>query len=256
MSERIRMIKNKVRKVMGAAENLFFPPKCPVCDEVLSDQIGIIQRRVPVGLCENCAKKVRYILPPRCFRCGKHLQDAVEEYCPDCKETEHVFIMGRALYEYHSIKGALFRFKYGGRREYATIFAGEVAFYLGDFIKRIHPDGLIPVPIHTLRRLKCGYNQAEELATALGKELNIPVYNKLVIRNKNTKPLKNMSPWERQNCLKKAFILGENVVKLNTVIIIDDIYTTGATLDAVARVLLTLGPIKIYFLTLAIGEGL
>lgn len=246
----------RIIKLAGTVGNLLFPWKCPVCDQVMRDQISMIRGRQPVGLCYNCARTVQYILEPRCFRCGKQLQDGMEEYCTDCKETEHVFIMGRALYEYHSIKGALFRFKYGGRREYAAIFAKEIAYYLGGFIRRINPDGLVPVPIHVRRRSQRGYNQAAVLAAALGKEMGIPVYDDLVIRRENTKPLKNMSPEERQNSLKKAFILGENVVKLSTVIIIDDIYTTGTTVDAVAKVLLALGPMKIYFVTLAIGEGI
>ena len=246
----------KVIRMVGRMGTLLFPVKCPICDEVLDDQIRMMRGRHPVGICYHCLKNVHYIVAPRCFRCGKQLQDGTEEYCTDCKEAEHVFIMGRALYEYHSIKGALFRFKYHGRREYATVFAKEIAFFLGDFIRRIQPDGLIPVPIHTRRHMERGYNQAMELARALGREMNIPVYDNLVKRKVNTKPLKNMSPAERQNSLKKAFILGENVVKLSTVIIIDDIYTTGATIDAVAKVLLALGPMKIYFVTLAIGEGI
>lgn len=256
MSERVRMSLKRIKKAAGILGNLLFPMKCPVCDNILNDQISMLRGRVPVGICYKCAKTVHYIVPPRCFKCGKQLQDGAEEYCTDCRDAEHVFIMGRALYEYHSIKGALFRFKYGGRREYSKVFAKEVVFYLGDFVRRVQPDGLIPVPIHTLRCLKRGYNQAGELAKAIGREFDIPVYDKLVVRKINTKPLKNMSPVERQNSLKKAFILGENVVKLSTVIIIDDIYTTGATIDAVAKVLLTLGPMKIYFVTLAIGEGI
>lgn len=247
------------KKIIKAAERvgqLLFPVKCPVCDKVLNDQIQMMRGRQSVGICYSCAKTVHYILTPRCFKCGKQLQDGAEEYCADCKAAEHVFIMGRALYEYHSIKDALFRFKYRGKREYSMVFAGELALYLGDFIKQIRPDALIPVPIHRKRRLERGYNQAAELAKALGKELAIPVYDNLVKRKVNTQPLKNMSPKERQNSLKKAFILSENVVKLSTVIIIDDIYTTGATIDAVAKVLLALGPMKIYFVTLAIGESI
>lgn len=247
---------NKLRKVLNYAGDLLFPVKCPICDGVLNDQIAMMQGHFPVGICYACARKIQYVTAPRCCRCGKHLAEETEEYCTDCKSGEHVFIMGRALYEYHSITGALYRFKYHGRREYAGVFAKEISCYLGDFIRQIRPDGLVPVPIHIRRKQERGYNQAAELARALGKELNIPVYENLVRREVNTRPLKNLSPAERQNSLKKAFILDENVVKLSTVIIIDDIYTTGATIDAVARVLLTMGPMKIYFVTLAIGEGI
>lgn len=246
----------KIREKINGMEMLLFPAKCPVCEQVLDEQLLRIKKRMPSGICYRCTGRVQYVLPPRCYKCGKHLSEEEREYCLDCQEQKHEFIMGRSLYEYHSIKEALFRFKYQGRREYAQIFASEITFYLGDFIRRIKPDGLVPVPIHTRRKRQRGYNQAGELARALGKEMGIPVYENLVLRKINTKPLKNMSPAHRQNSLKKAFILGENVVKLSTVIIIDDIYTTGATIDAVAKVLLALGPMKIYFVTLAIGESI
>lgn len=256
MSERIGMSLKKIRERMSLLGTLLFPVKCPICDGVMDEQLLRMKKRLPVGICHECAKRVQYILPPRCYKCGKQLQEETQEYCQDCRDAEHEFIMGRALYEYHSIKAALFRFKYHGRREYAEVFAGEIAYYLGDFICRVKPDGLVPVPIHNRRKRQRGYNQAAELARALGKEMGIPVYENLILRKINTRPLKNMSPAQRQNSLKKAFILGENVVKLSTVIIIDDIYTTGATIDAVAKVLLALGPMKIYFVTLAIGESI
>lgn len=256
MSERIRMQFEKIRRKANNLGKLLFPVKCPICDRVLEEQLMRIRGCLPMGICHECAGRVQYVLPPRCFKCGKRLQEEEAEYCKDCQETEHEFIMGRALYEYHSIKEALFRFKYHGRREYVEVFAAELSFYLGDFIRRVKPDGLIPVPIHIRRKRQRGYNQAGELAKALGKEMGIPVYENLVVRKINTRPLKALSPTQRQNSLKKAFILGENVVKLSTVIIIDDIYTTGATIDAVAKVLLALGPMKIYFITLAIGESI
>lgn len=255
MSERMRMSLKKIKEKINCLGALLFPVKCPICDRVLEEQLLRMKKRLPVGICYECSRGMQYILPPRCYKCGKQLQDEAQEYCGDCRELEHEFIMGRALYEYHSIKEALFRFKYHGRREYAEVFAGEISFYLGDFIRRVEPDGLVPVPIHTRRRGQRGYNQAGELARALGKEMGIPVYENLVLRKINTKPLKNMSPSQRQNSLKKAFILGENGVELSTTIIIDDVFTTGSTIDAISKVLLASNAMKIYFITLAIGEG-
>ena len=93
------------------------------------------------------------------------------------------------------------------------------------------------------------------MARILGEELGIPVEEKLVVRNKNTRPLKLLNPEERLNNLKKAFILMENGVKLKRVIIIDDIYTTGSTIDALAELLIKRGIEEVYFVTLAIGES-
>lgn len=189
------------------------------------------------------------------MKCGKKLS-AEEEYCTDCKRRKHCYIRGRALYEYGSAAASIYRLKYGGRQEYAEYFGEEMGRHLGEFIREVKPDALIPVPLHKKRLQKRGYNQAGLLAEALGACLGIPVYDKILIRVKNTMPLKRQNLEERQNNLKKAFNIAQNDVKLNTIIIIDDIYTTGSTLDEAAYALQTAGISKVYFITLACGAGI
>ncbi len=115
---------------------------------------------------------------------------------------------------------------------------------------------MIPVPIHRIRRAKRGYNQAQEYATELSKYCGIPVMSDIIKRKKSTVPLKKLGEAERKNNLKKAFIIAPNVVKLKSIIIVDDIYTTGATIDAMARLLKEAGVDSIMFVTVAIGSGL
>ena len=131
-----------------------------------------------------------------------------------------------------------------------------MAEYLGNFIRSIHPDALIPVPLHRKRKAVRGYNQAELLARVLGKHLEVPVYAGFLLREKNTSPLKYENPQERQNNLKKAFIIARNDVKLEKVILVDDIYTTGSTIDEATRTLRTAGVREVYFVTLAVGAGI
>ena len=194
--------------------------------------------------------KLRLITPPWCMRCGKKLQEE-GEYCAECARKEHTYIRGRALYEYTSAAQSVYRFKYGGRQEYADWFGEQIAEYLGGFIEKIKPDGLVPIPLHKSRRRRRGYNQAELLARAVGSRLNLPVYDKLLVRVKNTVPLKQLNAAERENNLKKAFNVTQNDVKLKVLIIIDDIYTTGSTIEEAAKVLKAAGVEKIYFVTLA-----
>lgn len=94
------------------------------------------------------------------------------------------------------------------------------------------------------------------MAEALGRRTGIPVYPKMLVRVRNTKPQKTLNPEERQNNLKKAFNMGQNDVKLKVIIIIDDIYTTGTTIDEAAKVLKEAGAEKVYFVTLACGAGI
>ena len=117
------------------------------------------------------------------------------------------------------------------------------------------PDALIPVLLHTSRLKKRGYNQAGLLARKVGQMLNIPVYENWIVREKNTKPLKLLDGRERQNNLKKAFKIVQNEVKLKTIIIIDDIYTTGSTVDEISVLCRENGVKKIYFAALSVGNG-
>lgn len=177
-------------------------------------------------------------------------------YCGDCMHREHKYDRARTLYEYRDVAPSIYRFKYSGRQEYGDFFGEEMARLLGDFIGRVRPDVIVPVPLYRGKLRKRGYNQAACLARALGRSLELPVDEKLVKRVRNTAPMKHLNPTERQNNLKKAFIIGRNDVKLyDRIILVDDIYTTGTTLDEIAALLKEHGVSKVYCVTLACGSG-
>ena len=227
--------------------DFIFPGRCAVCDTVL-----------PWGqreICEECKKKVEYLDGPTCFKCGKPVR-AEEEYCYDCRTKEHYFTAGAAIFSYEYIRLSLYRFKYSGRQEYAAFYGRQMACRMEEKRRLWKPDALVPIPLHKRKLKTRGYNQAELIARELGRYWNIPVITNLVIRTKNTRPMKEIDGTERQNNLKKAFKLGKNDVKLNTIIIIDDIYTTGSTMDAVSKVCIEAGITNIYFMAVAIGYGL
>lgn len=236
------------RRVKDIILQLLFPRRCPVCD-------GIVR---PFGekICLECLSKLKPVTPPWCMRCGKKLTEE-REFCSDCQRRKHKYTRARTLYEYTKAAPSIYRFKYNGRQEYGEYFGEEMGRYLGDFVRQIHPDVLIPVPLHRKKLRKRGYNQAAVLARSLGRELNLPVDEKLIKRVKNTAPMKRLNPVERQNNLKKAFIMGRNDVKLyDRVILVDDIYTTGTTLDEIAALLKEHGVSEVYCVTLACGAGL
>ncbi|MCM1056229.1 MAG: ComF family protein [Firmicutes bacterium] len=223
-----------------------YPRRCPVCD-------GIVGRRGE-KICLGCMGALKLLTPPWCMRCGKKTEEG-QEYCRDCREQKHFFERGRALYEYDSAAESIYRFKYGGRREYAAFFGEQIVDYLGDFIRELDPDGLVPIPLHRRRKARRGYNQAALLADAVGRRMGIPVYKNLLVRTRNTTPQKKLNREERQNNLKKAFNIPQNDVKLKVILVFDDIYTTGATIDEAARALRAAGAERICFITLACGAG-
>ncbi len=227
--------------------SVLFPARCAVCDDVIGpDEL----------LCAKCAAKIRPIRGDTCFKCGKLLTDSDRLYCYDCSRKIHYFDRGFAVFEYGDIKRSLYRFKYSGRAEYAAFYAFAADRSVGRELRTLDLDAIIPIPIHRKRMIKRGYNQAYELAKELSARIGVPVRDEIVIRRSNTVPLKKLSEKERKNNLKKAFIIAPNDVKLKKILLVDDIYTTGSTMDAVSKLLKVAGVKEVYFLAVAIGAGL
>lgn len=219
-----------------------------VCDG-LTDQPG-------EGVCRKCKEQIVYIKEPYCLKCGKQLGQEEKEYCSDCERIRHYYVQGTALYDYGSMADSVFRFKYAGRAEYAAFYGKDLFMKKAGWLAGIRPDALVPVPIHPSKMRSRGYNQAYLIARELSGYCGIPVEKELIGRKLRTQPLKNLSHEERQNNLKRAFKILQNDVKLDTIVIIDDIYTTGSTIDAMAKVFMETGIDNIYFMALTIGRGI
>lgn len=227
-----------------------FPRRCPICDGVLKFN--------KEKICDNCKNKITIIKEPRCMKCSKPLDNEVSEYCYDCQNKKHNFISGIALMEHNGLVAkSLYKIKYNNKREYIDYYVEEFCKYHSKEVKSWNVQVLIPIPLHFLRKRKRGYNQAELIAKKLGKELGIPYCNSLLKRSKNTKPQKELNDKDRKKNLKNAFFVPKDKIKNlpESVILVDDIYTTGATIDECSKVLLKAGCKEIYFITLTIGNG-
>ena len=227
--------------------NVFFPPRCPVCD-------GVIQ--LESDICPDCRKKVNVIKEPACMKCGKQLENERTEFCSDCRKKRHYFSQGKAVFVYEGgIRQSMYRFKYSNKREYASFYAKEAAKNYGEWIKRKGIEVIIPVPMYYWKERERGYNQAAVFARKLGKLCDIPTQCRMVKRIRNTTPQKELNELERKANLKKAFQLVPNIVEYKKILLVDDIYTTGSTIDAVAEVLLLAGAEEVYFVCISIGDG-
>lgn len=225
-----------------------YPRRCPVCH-------GIVQEKGRKA-CTACVEKLEYIKEPRCKKCGKPLYNQLRECCYDCEKIEHEFLQGRGLFVYQEeMKQSVYQFKYGNKREYADFYGEEITRVHGKWIRSCSPQVLIPIPLYWLKKRQRGFNQAEILARKIGKLLEIPVETKLVARYKKTVPQKELSQRERKNNLKKAFKIRKSNVKLKQVMLVDDIYTTGSTMNEVAKILKQSGVEKVYYIVVCIGQG-
>jgi ComF family protein len=153
------------------------------------------------------------------------------------------------------MRQSIARFKYGGRREYAAFYAEEILKRCAREMLLWQAEVLIPIPLHSSRRRKRGYNQAALLAREISKRCGIPVEEHLLYRVKKTKAQKELNDQERQTNLKHAFSVRKGEIPYQTVILVDDIYTTGSTIDAAAAVLKENGIQTVYFLCICVGRG-
>lgn len=231
--------------------DVLFPQKCILCGSVLpQDQSGV---------CGRCRRELPVISEPRCLHCGKPLASVEEEYCMDCARRESHFVQGVALWEYTgSMKRVMAEYKYGGCETDAVFFAEELAGQYGNLIRSWHADAIVPVPLHYRKRWFRGYNQAESLALAIGERLGIPVCTDVLRRNRYTEPQKNLDDRQRFANLREAFTARrgaeDRLAGWSAVLLVDDIYTTGATMEACAGVLQKLGMENIYFACLCAGR--
>ena len=211
-------------------------------------------------VCSECYEKAKIVEEPRCMKCGKYVGQEEQEYCYDCSGTDTYFEKGFSLWHYDTVlKHSIAQFKYHNRKEYALFYGTEFVKEFKEQIEALEIDAIIPVPIHWTRHVQRGYNQAEEVANIIGRALNIPVVDDLLIRSRKTVAQKQLDDKQRQKNLENAFELSKkwkNISgNLNRVMIIDDIYTTGCTISACAKVLKEFGIQQVYFGVLCIGSG-
>lgn len=233
--------------------HLLYPARCPVCFEIVQPKGHLI--------CNMCKNKVQYIKEPRCKKCSKPVEQEEQEYCTDCSQRVYHFVQGYSLWVYDDImKQSIAAFKYRNKREYANYYLTELLAHYGMQVKRLAPDAIVPIPIHWSKHMERGYNQADILAKGIGRALDIPVLSHLLIRDKRTLPQKKLTDKERLQNLREAFHYNKVVEKkskchLRRILLIDDIYTTGSTIEACSHMLINQGIEEIYFITLCIGKG-
>lgn len=244
----MRITEKQKERVKEGLLALVYPRRCPVCH-------GIV---VPKGesICGKCRGRLHPIQEPHCMKCGKPLYREEQEYCHDCARGKHCYEEGIALYPYDEVmQKSIAYFKFYNRREYAKPYAEEIGTYLGRKLLNWQADCLVPVPIHKVKKISRGFNQAEVLAEAVSRQIGIPVDAELLQRSKKTLPQKELNDEERRKNLQDAFQIAKKGVKYKKVILVDDIYTTGSTIDACTEVLKAAGIREVCFLSLCIGMG-
>jgi len=242
------------RTMLAAAANsivrLLLEPSCAVC------QTGL-QHPLTSPVCRACWGTVRCVSPPWCVRCGDALPQwrAIDPECPRCRRRPPRFTLARSAGRYDgALREIIHVFKYERRRLLAEPLARMMRQAGGDILAGA--DAVVPVPLHPFRSLQRGFNQADDLARHLG----LPVWRALR-RARHGPPQASLPAARRHANLKAAFSvnvfwaarprLRHSPLRNKVVVLVDDVMTTGATLDACSRVLLAAGVRSVRALTAA-----
>lgn len=191
------------------------------------------------------------------MRCGKPLRREEREYCRDCQEKDHRFICGLAAFPYRGImRGSVQRMKFKNRREYLDGYAWYMARQIRPVLPRWQIDLICPIPLHPAKRRKRGFDQAGLLAVKLGRLLELPVDTVTLERVRNTRSQKLLPGSERTKNVAGAFACRKDSASLRgkRILLVDDVYTTGATADSAAGALLDAGAAGVYLLMVCIGD--
>lgn len=209
------------------------PPRCPGCG-------------VPVAadhsFCAACWSSFRFIAPPWCAGCNVPMPGGIDDRCARCLADPPRHAGVRAAVAYGPVaSGIALRMKYGGRIGLATTCARAMARHVPD-----DADLLVPVPLHRWRLWRRGYNQALLLADELRTLTGVPVARDALIRRKPTPVLRGLGPKGRARAVAGAFAIPDPIaINQRRIVLVDDVHTSGATLDACARVLLAAGAVSV-----------
>jgi ComF family protein len=228
---------------------VLYPRRCPGCGRLLS--FGNL-------ICRDCRAWLPWIREPCCFLCGKPVYSEEQELCYDCRRFKKSFLAGISLLLYNEeTRPIIADFKYHNRRSLSRYFAEEICARYASRLASWNPGMIVPVPIHKRRRKIRGYNQAGLVARDLSALTGIPYLPDLLVRSSDTTPLKKLTPQARLDHLKNAFEFNPDYknagLQGKSVLLIDDIYTTGATLEICTRTLMDAGFGPVYICTLCTG---
>lgn len=239
---------DKGSDIMLRAADLLYPPRCVLCDRLLDRNSSMV--------CAACRPKLRVITGPRCYRCGRPLEHAADQYCAGCGIHPRLFSRGFAPFVYDgAVRDAIVRLKYSHRAEYARFFGKAMSVFGKEFLRETAPQAIAAVPIHRERRIRRGYNQAELLAEQLSGFTGIPLLKNRIRRVRGTAPQKELGMRQRRKNLAGAFVLCPGQSFPERILIVDDIFTTGSTIDTVAALLMQAGVREVFFACAAIAAG-
>jgi ComF family protein len=236
-----------MKPFLNILRNIFAPPHCICCDAPLPLTQAVL-------LCVRCARETPFLEGERCRVCGKSLGTGYQDVtCVSCNARRYAFIQNVSRYAYQGIiRDSILKMKFGVNNLW---IARELGLQLAETIEEryagIDFDFVTYVPLSQLKYLKRRFNQAEEIAIFVAKQLCVPLVETLS-KTRNTETQSNLKLKERAHNVKGAFTaVNPDQIAEKTILLIDDVFTTGNTLDACAGHLRKMGAMAVYTATVA-----
>ncbi len=225
--------------------DLIYPPVCAGCG-------GEVEPTGPPA-CDACLHSTPRIERPVCQTCGSSVENPHTKRCPECPEKAY-YHRARALLDYqdetvkHLIHGLKFQFQTGLAAPLGALLLNA----FDDYFKDEHYDAIVPVPLHRRRKRQREFNQATLIAQAIHTKHNLPIVENVVARTRHTKPQTSVAPPKRKTNVVGAFeVKDASQIEGARLLIVDDIYTTGSTINELSRVLIEAGAKHVDVLTLS-----
>ena len=217
---------------------ILFPSRCVGCG------------RRGASFCPACLSAISHVPPNLCFRCGEPGANPASGLCARCRRSETALDGGFSVgYSAGALRQAIHRLKYDGQSRLAEPLASLLTDWWAG--RRLTVDLIVPVPLHPARQRDRGYNQSALLARRLAAHTALPCSEDAVLRCRNTRPQVGLGAAERWQNVDGAFRAEPTLVAGLRVLLLDDVRTTGSTLEASARALRDAGAATVWALTVA-----
>jgi len=234
--------------LVGALTNLLYPPACLLC------RLPVPDSHADAVFCDGCRRRIPRVEAPVCARCGLGLRGAFDAHpvCSICRTTPLAFDLARSLWWYDGLaQEAIRQFKYARRWRIGQLLAQEMAVAARSALPLDAVDAVLPVPLHWLKRRLKGFHPPAYLAQVVAAVLNKPCLSSALRQVRWTTTQTSLGWRERFRNVEQAFRVNPPLVAKRTVLLIDDVLTSGATANACARTLKAAGAHRVFLLTAA-----